>query len=260
METANYMLHENLRKHRIEENGERAAAVIDRMLDRYDELKKPSQELVKQLGSDQVAMKTFIRVFIHTATHHTPEYFRDQRDRRDELKEVNSAIAELAFKLSTLLKRRTYLHETSGFTSNTSFHIVDFIERASQHNGHFRSILKNKLTLLRGQHDLKYWPNISEILSQIGSDASQAAVVPIDDTTAAGTESQRSSRADFLRVLFEEIEWNQHPLQRYLPSSFRLSDGAWASLVSVALNDDLEAQYIKSFRHKRGSSKQDGPP
>lgn len=220
---------------------------IDRFLARSDELYDAFREVEKQLETHEHGLSTFADVVLHSATFFTSDHFKERRTRRNELIETNVSIVKRALQLSALLKRRAELHEVSGHTSGTHYCILNAIDAASIGNAHYRFFVKDKLDLLRGQFDSKYWPSISDVVDEIALDASSVSVEPTDNITYVGTSSQRASKADAVRALFENID--QHK-PRHLPDSFSLSDRSWATIISVAFDIEIDAQYLKNFRQR----------
>lgn len=153
-----------------------------------------------------------------------------------------------------LLERRSDLHNTSGFSSDTHYHVCDVLEAASQHNYLFTSYIQDRLNALRGQFDLKYWPSLSEFVQVLALDAKTANMTASDPLTAAATAAARPSKADFFKALFAAIEENAAENYGQLPSGFKLSDRTLASLGNCALdlgpNDLVDDAYIKRFRQR----------
>ncbi len=173
---------------------------------------------------------------------------------RDELADVNRQIARKAEELAELLERRTDLNNTSGFSSETNYHVCDVIEAASEHNYLFNAWVKDRLDALRGQFDLKYWPSLDQVLRQLAADAEKSGMEATDPLTAAATAASRPSRADFFKALFAAIEENSARNYGLLPRGFKLTDGTLASLANCALDlgpDELaDSTYVKRLRQR----------
>lgn len=182
------------------------------------------------------------------------------RSTRSELADVNQQIATRAAELAELLERRSELHNCSGFSSNTHYHVCDVIEAASESNYLFNSWVKDRLAALSGQFDLKYWPSLRQFVDVIASDAHDASTEATDPLTAAGTEAARASRADFFKALFQAIDENSACNYGQLPAGFKLTDNTLASLRNCALDcgpDELvDGAYVKRLRQReRGGGK-----
>lgn len=229
-------------------------AVIDRMLARRGELAVAYSGLCERLATRPAAIKEFLRLLTETVVVWSPERSIQARDARARLGEVQRQIAVQAQALAVLLDKREVFHNSTGFYSDTQSHVLGLIETASAENGFFQSHVKDKLQALRGQFDMKYWPELGAIMRVIARDAAQAEVVATDPMTAASTSRIRASRADFFRALFEAIEQNRGDEWYEFPAEFSLSDSALAFFASVVLDlgpDDLvEATYVKNLRQR----------
>ncbi|MFZ6686880.1 hypothetical protein ACO0K0_03925 [Undibacterium sp. SXout11W] len=229
-------------------------AIADRLLRRGIELRDAYEELYDKLHTHQSALKIFLGLVLNTAAFWNPEKALEARAVRSDLANVNQQIARKAEELATLLEQRSDLHNTSGFSSDTHYHVCGVIEAASQHNYLFQSYVQEKLKDLRRQFDLKYWPSLSECLQELASDAEKSVMEATDPLTAAATAASRPSRADFFKALFAAIDENSAENYGQLPKDFKLTDRTLASLANCALDlgpDDLvDDAYMKRLRQR----------
>jgi len=227
-------------------------AVADRLLARGTELKDAYQELHEKLYLP--ALKVFLDLLLSTAAFWNPEKINAARTARNEIANINQQVARKAAELADLLERRSELHNTSGFSSNTHYHVCDVIEAASEHNYLYQTQVKKHLDALCYQFDLKYWPSLSQFLEVVSSDAESALMEATDPITAAATTSSRNSRADFFKALFAVIELSSSQRGGLLPAGLKLTDSALASLANCALGldaDDLvDSAYVKRLRQR----------
>ncbi|MEZ5440248.1 MAG: hypothetical protein R3F15_02055 [Lysobacterales bacterium] len=239
-------------------------AVADRLLVRGTELKDAFKELHDKLHRHPPALKVFLDLLLSTAAFWSPEKIALARDGRNELTSVNRKISRKTEELVDLMERRTTLNNTSGFSSETHYHVCDVIEAASRHNGLFNSWVKDRLNSLRRQFDLKYWPSLGQFLQELANDAENASMQATDPLTAAATVASRPSRADFFKALFAAIEENSARNNGQLPDDFKLSDAALASLANCALNlesDELaDGAYVKRLRQRERHGSSEPPP
>lgn len=223
--------------------------IIDRLLARRLELVDAYAEIHEKLHARAYGIKTILGIVTNVAAFWNPERVADARDARTRLEEVNREIAELAMDLARLLEERTEIGNTSGFASDTHYHIVDVIDAASSENGFYLSHLKDELKSLSSRYDLKYWPSLEEVVRVIGKDADDAGTRATDPLTRAATTGSRGSRADFFKALFQLIKENGDGSHTHIPRNFKLSDNALASLANCALDlgpDDLvDSAYVK---------------
>lgn len=229
-------------------------AIADRLLARRIDLQDAYAELHDKLHAHPQALQVFLGLVLSTAAHWNPEKIHHARAARSDLANVNRQIAKKAAELATLLEQRTDLHDTSGFSSDTHYHVCNVIEAASRQNYLFKSYVQEKLAGLRGQFDLKYWPSLSDFLEEIASDAEKAVLEATDPLTAAATSAARPSKADFVKALFAAIEESSAKNYGRLPRGFKLTDRTLASLANCALDlgpDDLVGDaYMKRFRQR----------
>ena len=232
-------------------------AVADRLLSRSLELKEAYEELHEKLHKHPPALKVFLDLLLSTAAFWSPEKITKARSERDDLANINQQIARKAAELAELLERRSDLHNTSGFSSSTHYHVCDVIEAACEKNYLFQSYVKERLDALTGQFDLKYWPSLGEFLQVIASDAEHAGMEASDPLTAAATAAARPSRADFFKALFAAIDESSAENYGQLPRGFKLTDNTLASLANCVLDfgpDDLaDSAYVKRLRQRERS-------
>ncbi|KJV31568.1 hypothetical protein VI06_06885 [Aquitalea magnusonii] len=235
-------------------------AVADRLLSRGNELRDSYEELHDKLHARLPALQAFLGLVLSTAAFWNPEKMQEARAARSDLADLNQQIARKAAELATLLEQRSDLHNTSGFSSNTHYHVCGVIEAASQHHALFQSYVQEKLDALCGQFDLKYWPSLGEFLQELASDAEKAVMEATDPLTAAATAATRPSKADFFKALFAAIEENSAENYGQLPRGLKLSDRTLASLANCALDlgpdDMVDDAYMKRLRQReRNGSK-----
>jgi hypothetical protein len=229
-------------------------AVADRLLRRGIELRDAYKELHDKLLARPPALQVFLGLVLSTAAFWNPEKMQEARAARSDLANVNQQIARKAAELAMLLEQRSDLHDISGFSSDTHYHVCNVIEAASQHNYLFQSYVQEKLSALHGQFDLKYWPSLGEFLKELASDAEKSVMEATDPLTAAATAAVRPSKADFFKALFAAIEGNSAENYDQLPRGLKLTDRALASLANCALDlgpDDLvDDVYMKLLRQR----------
>lgn len=231
--------------------------VADRLLGRGFELRDAYEELHDKLYAHPPALQVFLGIVLSTAALWSPEKVQEVRTARRDLADVNQQIARRAAELATLLELRDDLHNSSGFSSDTHYHVCGVLEAASQHNYLFKSYVQKKLEALRCQFDLKYWPSLGEFLQELASDAEKAIMEATDPLTAAATSATRPSKADFFKALLAAIEENSAENYGQLPRGFKPTDRTLASLANCALDlgpDELvDDAYIKRLRQRERS-------
>lgn len=228
--------------------------IIDRLLDRRLELVEAYAEIHEKLHARPYGIATMLGIVTNVAAFWNPERVADAPDARNRLEEVNREIAALAMDLAGLLEERSAIGNTSGFASDTHYHIVDVIDAASSKNGFYRFHLRDELKPLSRRYDLKYWPSLAEVVRVIAQDADIAGTAATDSLTRAATTGSRGSRADFFKALFELIKENDTASHGHIPRGFKLSDGTLASFANCALDlgpdDVVDAAYVKRLRQR----------
>lgn len=228
--------------------------VIDRLLKHTVELRDAYVEIYKKLHEHPPALQVFLGLVLSTAAFWNPEKMKEARTAARDLANVNQRIARKATELATLLEQRSYLHNTSGFSSDTHHSICEVIASAAQDNYLFKFYVEHELSMLNRQFDLKYWPSLNEFVLALALDAEKAVLVATDPLTAASTVATRPSLADFFKALFVAIEENSAESYGQLPRGFTLTDRTLASLANCALDlepDDLvDDGYVKRLRQR----------
>lgn len=229
-------------------------AVARTLLSRRPELHEAYAELYAKLRDFPRALKAFFGLVLSTAAFWNPEEIAQARAARDALVKVNRAIYEHASHVAQLLQQRSEIQNSSDFSTETHYHVIDVAMAAAAEVYLFNSYVRPKLETLRSQFDLKYWPSLSTCLQVIADDAAAASPQALDPQTAAATSGARASLADFGKALFVAIDEHAAHNHGPLPVGFRLTDGTVASLVNCALDLDadhlVDAGYVKRLRQR----------
>jgi hypothetical protein len=105
-------------------------AVADRLLKRGIELRDAYEELHDKLHAHQSALQIFLGLVLNTAAFWNPEKILESYCAQRSCQR-QSADCRKAEELATLLKQRSDLHDTSGFSSAFHYHVCGVIEAAS---------------------------------------------------------------------------------------------------------------------------------
>lgn len=236
--------------------------IIDRLLSRRLELVDAYSELHSKLAHRANALEVFLGVVVRTAAFWNPDEIDQARAGRERLKKVNQLIAMKAAEVSSLLHERSQLHDHSGFSADTHYHVCGVVEEAAADNCLFDLWVKKSLRALRGQFDLKYWPSLSAFMRVVAEDAEKAELQANDPVTAAATGGMRASLADFFKALLEAIEENRAGGFGSLPRDLKLTDNSIASLANCALDlspdDVVDGAYVKRLRQREREIRRKG--
>ncbi|GIU32560.1 hypothetical protein L2719_10080 [Shewanella schlegeliana] len=213
--------------------------VMERMLERADELTLVFHELIKKFGySDKFDGYPPNNAYIWL----TLEYIwmsidfckNDVVQVRLDLKELNTLkeeIVELSEKLAFALRRQDEVYELSGFQKSDYQTTVDMIELASEDNHLYQSYVSDKIQSLRGQFDLKYWPTRADVAESI---ASFEKIQPSPSHSEL-PESVLKGRASDIKDFVLAFDYSFDGLNG-LPSDFRFSNNALADIINVILD------------------------
>ena len=138
--------------------------VADRLLCRSLELNSVYAEVYERLRQDEQMTWVFLRTVLAVAAYWNPQKLEAARGARNELSETNRRIALVAGELAALLERRSTLHNSSGFASETHYDVCEVLEAAGANNYLFRSWIAKNFARVRAGFDLKYWPTLSEFI------------------------------------------------------------------------------------------------
>ncbi|MCB1385951.1 MAG: hypothetical protein KDJ29_13925 [Hyphomicrobiales bacterium] len=231
--------------------------IAERLLSRRIELREAYAELYKKLLAPPPALEIFLGSLLSTAAFWSPEKIAKSREDRKRLEEVNQEIAEKGHELSRLLRERDSLNNHSAFHSETYYGLIEMIDDASSQHGRYNLFLREPLTALSCQYDLKYWPSLSDCILALSRNAADGKVRASDPLTEVATKAMRRSLADFLKAFIASLEEQKIQNGGLIPSNFRLGDASIASLVNCALDlsvtDMIDAAYVKRFRQRERS-------
>lgn len=226
--------------------------LIGRLLTRTDELKRAYSEICRKLNKYQLG--SLLDCLLCTSVYWNPDANKKARDSKRRLIEVNQDIAKKALELSTLLIKRSEISNSSAFYSNNHYHICDVMEQAAINNYLFTCHVKAPIAIIRDRFELKYWPDLEDIIGEIGKDAEKATVTPSNTLTDAATSNTRESLTDYFKVMFSSFDDRSTRLGGHLPERFTLTDATLATIANVFLDlapDDLvDAVYVKGLRQR----------
>jgi hypothetical protein len=228
--------------------------IIKRILQRSNEMAPVYVDMVeKNLATEEHILNVFTAL-LGTTSLWLDGYLQKARESRERLSNLNEEIAVMALSLAELMQERTELSNSSGYWSNSRYHIVDFIHRASRGNGFYSTKLEAPLKQLTYDFDCKYWPPIESIMREVAEDSDTAEVIPDNQVVEAATRTSRLSKADFLRALNEQIDDYKAGRDNSIPQAFRFSDNSLATLLNCLLdlpaNEMVDGDYIRRFRQR----------
>lgn len=233
--------------------------VIDRLLARTNEMKDVYEELAGKLSYEE--QENLWDALLGVATFWNPDSSKNLRNSKKKLIKLNQEISQTAIKLSSLIKEREEICETSSISAYDDYHPVHWIHRAAEPNYNYEGYVKKKLQLLASQFNLKYWPRTNEVVEAIAAFADEAEISENNSWTEELICSPKQSMADYIRVILKAIEDRKDPYgsPAPLPTDFRLSDNSLATFINCSLNlpadDLLSSENVKRSRQniRKGS-------
>lgn len=233
--------------------------VIDRLLCRSLDMKPVYEELVNKLSDRQFCI--FINIILSSAAFWNPGATRKYRKDKSDLLATNNLISQLASELAEALLIREDLNNSSGFSSNTYYHICDVINAASQDNGHYFGCFSENIESLSCEYDLKYWPSLSNIVKAIAVDAKESRLRATDPLTDAATSTERTSKADYLKAFLASIDENTFHVGNGLPAGVKITDGSLSIIVNCALelavDEIVDSSYVKGVRQRLRNAREE---
>ncbi len=238
--------------------------IAKRLLSRRRELTEAYYDISEQCRQDPRLIYCFMDALFCSASAWSESAVKKMRHDEKRMYSVNAEISEVAHQLSDLLAERDDLQNKSSFGTDTYYHIIDVVEAAARGNGSFNLWVKEPLDKIRGQFDMKYWPDLHECIHVISADADRAKIRFSSQVTQAALDSSRSSRSDIVRALFRRTQDSVGSSAVDLPDGFKLKDDTWASLINVAYDlhaDSLvDGPYIKRLRQRDRQKKRETTP
>lgn len=231
-----------------------AEIIAKHLLERREEMHEVYQEIYSKLSGDTGMLYRFFDLVLTTTVVWSPQAIEAERQAYARLTALNSEIHSLASALSKALDERDEIHNSSGFYSDTHYHVSKVIDVAGDTNCLFTMYLRQPLKNLRAQYSLKYWPSMAEFIEVIGLDAATSAVAPTDAITSAATSSPKRSLADVARAFLAAFDEASDTTRGWLPSNFKISDKSVSAIINCTLDLDpdrcIDAGYIKAVRQR----------
>lgn len=231
--------------------------IMQRMLDRSDELQQVFDELISKFDySDKCEGITPSNAYIWLILEHiwrSSQYAKeDVTKARQDLKRLNSLredIEEQTWRLAATMRECSDLYEKSGFIGRDFRSLVDTIQDAGNHNYLFKSEVSDELDLLDRQYEGKYWPSCIDLVEQIAIDHSQTEELSHMSFPPHVIEGRASDIKDFVLGFddrFKQING--------LPTGFSFSHAAMAEIMNIVLDCPVEQlvtpEAVKLVRHR----------
>ncbi len=227
--------------------------VGERLLERGLELSDAYLEVYNKLNQTPHAIKAFFESITSSLRIWSSEEISKERKNLKRLEEINTKIASVSDDLANLLDERSIIDNNSAIRSNTHYHICDSINAAGNTVSLYKLYVQKEVKHLCGEFSLKYWPSISDILRVISLDALEAEITINDPVTQAALQSQRSSKADLVRIFLADLEGFKKENMGLLPDDFKLTDKSVASFINCVLESDeifMCEDYVKGVRNR----------
>ncbi|WP_225622423.1 hypothetical protein [Musicola keenii] len=225
--------------------------VFERLIARHNEMEAVYAELEERRVTGQ-QLWILLEQCVFAGGFGTPDHHAILRADHRELQELCEAIPVMSIRLAQALRRMSDILNRSGyFGVDRMVRLTDYIDEAGRENWLYRSYIQPRLDEL-SSFDLKYWPDISELLQVMGEDNFE--VECRDEATAAIVGARRGSHTDFFRQFFSRLRDVSDGSPWGLPAGFRLSDDAMATISNIICDrspdDMIDQAYVKSLRQR----------
>lgn len=231
--------------------------IMQRILDRSDELQQVFDELISAFGySDKYEGIPPSNAYIWLILEHiwgSSQYAKeDVTKARQDLKRLNSLrenIEDLSWKLAEIMREYNALYEKSGFSGRNFRSLIDTIQDAGDHNSLFKFEVSEELDLLDRRYEEKYWPSSTDLVEQIAIDHSFMEKLSHISLPFNVIEGRASDIKDFV------LGFDDKFLQlNGLPAGFSFSHAAMAEIMNVVLDLPVEQlvspEAVKLVRHR----------
>lgn len=221
--------------------------VFERLISQHDQMKTVYIELAAKKVTGQ-RLWVLLEQCIFSGGFGTAGHYAVLRADHLELQALCEEISVTSIWLAQRLRRRSeILNRSCSFSIDRRVRLTDYIDEAGSGNGLYSMYIQPKLEELNN-FDLKYWPDIADLLQVMGEES--AEVKCLDDATEAIIGARRASSTDFFKQFFSRLHTISHDVPWGLPSGFRLSDSAIATLANI-ICDRLPDQKIDEGHVKR---------
>lgn len=234
--------------------------VMERMIDRADELSIVFDELIGKFGySDKYEGFHPANSYIWLTLEHiwmSIDFSKSEivqaRSELNELNELQVVITKLSGRLAAALRRQNELYESSDFIKPDYQTVVDMVDDGGKDNYQYQWEVSEKLRALSGEYDLKYWPTRADIVESIAWFEGGQPPPKHTEIPESVLKGRASDIKDF--VLSFDEKFND---SNGLPSGFRFSNNALADVINVILDlpvDKLttgDAIRIIRYRHSK---------
>ncbi|MEE2001413.1 hypothetical protein QWY20_08100 [Alkalimonas sp. MEB108] len=235
--------------------------VMERMIDRADELKLPFEEIIASFGYSDCLSEPIGNSAVWLILEHiwlSSDFQKAQiTDSRAALKEIlglQSDIVTLARKLAEKLRRQSEIYESSGFTRADYQGIGELIDQASSDNHLYKLYIQPELSRLTGQFDLKYWPTRSDLVEAIATFEEAQPEPKHYDLPEQVIQGRASDIKDFVLAFDGKFD----AIDNDLPRDFEFSHNALADIMNIVLDVPYDQMVtgdaVRNTRHKNKKS------
>ncbi|MGE6648482.1 hypothetical protein ACQKE0_04315 [Shewanella colwelliana] len=212
--------------------------IIDRLVEGFSELRGFVEHINKKLNP--LEKNEVLSAIISVCAFDNPEKLKVSRSKKCQLEELNRQIMESANELSNLIEKRSEINNNSDMSSGTFYSISQAVCQAGAGNDNFENYVQSKFSSLFGQYDLRYWPDIHEVVKAIGDDASTANVSASNEVTSAATRFQRASSKDTIRAFFFWFDNCECQYPNLLNKLFNIPNKYYASVFNIGLSLNVD--------------------
>ncbi len=231
--------------------------IMERLLSHSTEMKPVYQGICDRFGYNPEYNSPFL--LAHEAIWMSggllsKDTISHKRSVQKELSSLHEMIPKLAGQLCEALSRQKELMETEDFSrEEPSLTFVDMMSLAcknSEHyNGHYSGWVEKELTKLDGLYDGRYWPEIKQFVSAIGTYESSQPQLVKGNLPESIMHGRSSTLKDFVLGFDSELRKCQQ-----IPADFSFSNSSMATIANIVLelpeSQLATSDTVRNVRHR----------
>jgi hypothetical protein len=215
------------------------------------------KNIKKSLCSAGLAWAIFLQLLVEYSTNYVQAKKNEINDAKQEYEEKLAEISKIAKALSRQIRAAELLAQRHGFSVDADYHPFELLKNAADNQAdaetrdRFYDWIAGGLDDARKEFDLKYFPNIPNIINEISRQYSTGFYVSEDAMTPKRAGKINLFCMHFFKAISHQIEISQ------LPSTILdITEQELADVLRVSLGDEsICAQDVKNFKQSQKRKK-----